>query len=316
MSEAEREMLTRRVQAFYERYHFPSFRPVEQDGLILMRRLARAAAAWDGHGARRQLRVLDAGCGTGNTLIALAKHIPDARFLGLDLSQPSLAIAEATAAADGLTNVAFRQWNLLEPFEGDDFDVVLCLGVLHHTADMEKVLAGLRTVLDQDGELLLWVYGKHGRYRHRLNARLLGMLMESEAGADDAVSTAMEFIEHAKAARDDLRPATERMSGHDGVFTTPAWVADQFFHPHELVVDLEELLTLVEAADLEMTEWLGVDQRPDRHFTSSKLCERFARLPLRKRLVALDLLLKPDRYFVALEHAGRTGSTPDDRAGL
>jgi hypothetical protein len=65
-----------------------------------------------------------------------------------------------------------------------------------------------------------------------------------------------------------------------------------------------------------MTEWLGVDQRPDRHFTSSKLCERFARLPLRKRLVALDLLLKPDRYFVALEHAGRTGSTPDDRAGL
>jgi SAM-dependent methyltransferase len=265
------------------------------------------------------MRVLDAGCGTGNTVIALAKHIPDARFLGIDLSQPSLAIAEAAAAADGLANIEFRQWNLLEPFpDCDPFDVVLCLGVLHHTADMEMVLAELQGAMAEDGELLLWVYGKHGRYRHRLNTRLLAMLTDPDAEPDEAVTATIEFIEHAGegAARDDLRPATERMSGHDDVFATPAWVADQFFHPHELVVDLEELLALADAADLELKEWLGVDQRPEKHFTSSKLCERFSRLPPRKRLVALDLLLKPDRYFVALEHAGRTGSTSDDRAGL
>jgi 2-polyprenyl-3-methyl-5-hydroxy-6-metoxy-1,4-benzoquinol methylase len=313
MSDEEQDALTRRVRAFYEQYHFPSFRPVEQDGLILMRRLARTASTFGGRESHRQLRVLDAGCGTGNTLIALARHIPDARFLGLDLSQPSLAIAEAAAAADGLTNVEFQHWNLLEPFSnGDPFDVVLCLGVLHHTAAMQTVLAGLRVVLDPEGQLLLWVYGRHGRYRHRLNTRLLAMLMEPNAEPDEAVSTAIEFIEHAAAgaARDDLRPAMGRMSGHDDVFRTPAWVADQFFHPHELVVDLEELLTLVEGAELEMTEWLGVDKQPEKHFTSSKLCKRFSRLPRRERMVALDLLLKPDRYFVVLEHAGRTGSSP------
>lgn len=308
MSDDERTTLTRRVRAFYERYHFPSIRPVEQDGLILMRRLARSASEWSGRGAHGRLRVLDAGCGTGNTLIALAKHIPEARFLGLDLSRSSLAVAEAAAAADGLTNVEFRHWNLLEPFsDGDPFDVVLCLGVLHHTADMRTVLAGLGDVLGRDGQLLLWIYGKHGRYRHRLNTRLLAMLMEPDAEPDEAVSTAIEFIQHAAggAAREDLRPAMERMSGHDDVFQAPAWVADQFFHPHELVVDLEELLTLVDSADLEMTEWLGVDERPEKHFTSAKLCERFSRLSRHQRMVALDLLLKPDRYFVVLEHRGR-----------
>jgi len=72
MSDEEPDALTRRVQAFYERYHFPSFRPVEQDGLILMRRLARIASTWKGRESGRQMRVLDAGCGTGNTLVARA----------------------------------------------------------------------------------------------------------------------------------------------------------------------------------------------------------------------------------------------------
>ena len=312
MSDEKRETVTRRVRAFYEQYHFPSFRPVEQDGLILMRRLARTASTWSGRDYHRQLRVLDAGCGTGNTLIALAKHIPGARFLGLDLSLPSLAIAEAAAAADGLTNVEFQHWNLLEPFsDGEPFDVVLCLGVLHHTANMQAVLAGLRGVLNKDGQLLLWVYGRHGRYRHRLNTRLLAMLMEPNAEPNEAVSMAIEFFEHTAAGtvRDDLRTGTERMSGHDDVFRTPAWIADQFFHPHELVVDLEELFTLVEDAELEMTEWLGVEKQPEKHFTSSKLCERFSRLPRRERMVALDLLLKPDRYFVVLEHRGMTADS-------
>jgi ubiquinone/menaquinone biosynthesis C-methylase UbiE len=308
MSEEERDLLTQRVREFYERYHFPSFRPVEQDGLILMRRVARIASAR--RECQRQLRVLDAGCGTGNTLIALAKHIPDARFLGLDLSQPSLAIAAGAARENGIANIEFRQWNLLELFsDGAPFDVVLCLGVLHHTADMQAVLSALRSVLDRDGQLLLWVYGRHGRYRHRLNARLLAMLMEPDTEPDEVLSTAIEFIEHVAAdtARGDLRTATNRMSGYDDVFRNPAWVADQFFHPHELVVDLEELLALVESAGLEMTEWLGVDRRPEKHFTSAKLRERFSRLSRREQRTALDLLLKPDRYFVVLEHAARVG---------
>jgi SAM-dependent methyltransferase len=257
------------------------------------------------------MRVLDAGCGTGNTVIGLAKQNPDVQFLGIDISEPSLAIATDAATADGVGNIEFRKWNLLDRLpENEDFDVVMCLGVLHHTADMALVLNNLSFALARDGEMFLWVYGLHGRYRHLLNARLLAMLMAVGDDSEDPVSTALDFIDHAGSGmvRDELKSATDRMADMEDVFREPAWIADQLFHPHEKSVDIVELKTLVKNAGLELSEWLAVDERPETHFASPTLCDRFRRLSLHKRLVALDLLLKPDRYFVLLEHAGNASS--------
>ena len=295
----EREV-TRRVRAFYERYHFPGIRPPEQDGLILMRRLQRTVAQ---RGESRPLRVLDAGCGTANTMLALARRLPGTRFLGVDLSESSLAIARASVADLGLANVAFRQGDLRDPL-GDEhpFDVVLCMGVLHHTADMPAVLARLRDALAGDGDLYLWVYGVHGRYRHRLNARLLAMLLGAGPDVHDPIVFARDFLEHTAdgMALADLAPAAERIATGADALRDPAWIADQFLHPHDEHVDLERLLAMVEGAGLALAEWLGVDTRPERYFGSAGLRARFGRLTPRERLLALDLLLKPDRYFVRL----------------
>jgi SAM-dependent methyltransferase len=275
--------VTRRVQAFYEQYHFPGVRPPEQDGLIL--------------------GVLDAGCGTGNTMLELAGRLSDARFLGVDLSGSSLAIARAAAADLGLTNVEFRQGDLRDPLDdGRPFDVVLCMGVLHHTADMVAVLARLREALAEDGDLYLWVYGVHGRYRHRLNARVLKMLLEAGPEPDDPIAFAREFLEHTAdgMALADLASATERIAAGGDVLCNPAWIADQFLHPRDEHVDLERLLAIVEDSGLALAEWLGVDTRPERYFGSVELQARFRLLGPRGRLLALDLLLKPDRYFIRL----------------
>jgi SAM-dependent methyltransferase len=292
--------VTRQVQAFYEQYHFPGVRPPEQDGLILMRRLLRTVAR---RREGRPLRVLDAGCGTGNTMLALARRLSDARFLGVDLSESSLAIARAAAADLGLTNVGFRQADLRDPLDDEQpFDVVLCMGVLHHTADMRAVLARLREALAEDSDLYLWVYGVHGRYRHRLNARLLKMLLEAGPEADDPIAFAREFLEHTSdgMALADLAPATERIAAGADVLRNPAWIADQFLHPRDEHVDLERLLAIVEDSGLGLAEWLGVDTRPERYLGSAGLRARFHLLAPRERLLALDLLLKPDRYFVRL----------------
>lgn len=295
--------VTRRVRAFYERYHFPGVRPPEQDGLILMRRIQRIAAR---RPEDRPLRVLDAGCGTGNTMLALARRLPDAQFLGVDLSASSLAVAREAATAGGLANVAFRQRDLRSPLrDWPPFDVVLCMGVLHHTADMPAVLGHLRETLADDGELYLWVYGMHGRYRHRLNARLLTMLLEAGPQPDDPVGFARDFLEHAGdgAALADLAPVTARIAAGANALASPAWIADQFLHPHDEHVDLDRLLAMLDAAGLALAEWLGVDPRPERHFGSEPLRERFRLLPPRRRLLALDLLLKPDRYFLSLRRS-------------
>jgi SAM-dependent methyltransferase len=254
--------------------------------------------------------VLDAGCGTGNTLISLANQIPSADFLGIDISGPSLTLAEESAVACGLENVRFREWNLIEPIPDEDpFDIVLCLGVLHHTSDMQGVLSNLRGISARDGELYLWVYGRYGRYRHMLNRRLLRMLQKSRPGNTDPLEVAVDFMKNTAtgAALKDLRSAIDRMAGDADLLLEPAWLADQFLHPHEELLDMEDLISLAGNSGFELSEWLGVDSRPDTHFSSATLIDRFLRLPRWERLVALDLLLKPDRYFVLLRQKGTVG---------
>jgi SAM-dependent methyltransferase len=96
------QAVTERVRKFYEKFNFPGVRPLEQDGLILMRHLAGCLGG--PRGKKQKRKVLDAGCGTGNTALALARRYEEVEFLGIDLSAPSLAIAGQAAREAGLHN--------------------------------------------------------------------------------------------------------------------------------------------------------------------------------------------------------------------
>ncbi len=300
MSDDSENAVTGRVREFYEKFRFPGVRPLDQDGLILMRRLAGSLVG-SGAGARR--RVLDAGCGTGNTAISLARRFPDVDFVGVDLSAGSLSIAEGAAKDGGLPNIRFRLWNLLDPELGEGpFDVVLCLGVLHHTANLQVVLANLRAAMSDDGTLYLWVYGQHGRHRHSLNRRLLNMLVAADPPVDDPVALAREFLRSGGqgAVWHDLFGTGSSSSLRQKALAEPPWIADQFLNPNEILLSMETLLALLREAGLEIEQWLGLPEKPGRLLGSEVLLKRYCRLGSREQLIALDLLLKPERYFLAL----------------
>lgn len=301
--------ITRKVREFYERCHFPGDRPLDHDGLILTRWFAKSAAALD-RGAAAPTRVLDAGCGTGNTSVALARHYPAIQFLGIDHSLSSLAQAEKRARHSGLRNLSFHHGDLMHPLAAGRFDIILCLGVLHHTADMRRVLANLRACLNPGGHLYLWVYGRHGRYRHSLNMRLLAILTGPAAAPDEALSLAGEFAlpTGGESPLDDLLGRNRLDPNHRQTFRDPVWIADQFLHPHETPVDLEELLQLIAACGLELQRQFDICEDLASYFPSAPLRERFLKLSPRDRLIALDLLLKPERYFVLLRH----GPAPEE----
>ena len=300
-NQGEERAVTDRVQKFYERFCFPGIRPLDQDGLILMRHLAGCLQSQRGNKQRR--RVLDAGCGTGNTAIALACRFKDADFLGIDISAPSLSIARQAAEQAELHNVRFRHWNLLErELHEGLFDVVLCLGVLHHTANMPVVLANLREAMTDEGVLYLWVYGQHGRYRHSLNRRLLDMLVSAGPPAEDPVGLARELLLNGGqgAVSSDLFGTGLPASLKEKALGEPAWIADQFLSPNEVLLTMESLLPLLRQAGLELAQWLGLPERASRLLGSDRLLERYARLDRHQQLIALDLLLKPNRYFLIL----------------
>jgi len=300
--------ITQKTKEFYEQYHFPGDRPIDQDGLIFLRKFSKVVEKINS--TKNNVRVLDAGCGTGNTSISLAAQFKDIEFLGLDNSSSSLDEAKFNAQKKGLTNLKFRRWNLLKRMPSKSkYDIVLCLGVLHHTGNMEKVLINLNKKLDDSGVMFLWIYGKHGRYRHSLNMRLLKMLLELKPEPENKIDLAMEFATKTEQGLPliDLIGKMKTDEMQMNAFKSPVWIADQFLNPYETLIDMEELLRLTSRAGFKISRILGVEENISKRFFSEKLSERFLRLSKNKQLIAADLLLKPERYFVMLEklRAGR-----------
>jgi SAM-dependent methyltransferase len=82
-----------------------------------------------------QDRVLDIGCGNGQTTRLAARRAERGHVVGIDLSAPMLERARALAAAEGLTNMTFEQGDAqVHPFPHGSFDVAISrFGVMFFT---------------------------------------------------------------------------------------------------------------------------------------------------------------------------------------
>lgn len=97
-------------------------------------------------------RILDAGCGSGPTCLALAER--GAEVSGFDLSAAMIEIARPS-----LSETDLRVHDLAEPLPWDDatFDIVVASLVLHYLPDWSSPLAELHRVLTPGGRLLVSV---------------------------------------------------------------------------------------------------------------------------------------------------------------
>ena len=73
----------------------------------------------------RELRIVDVGTGSGVIALSLAAKIPEAKVLGVDVSEDALALAQENAARLNLSErVQFLKGRLLENIEGA-FDLIV-----------------------------------------------------------------------------------------------------------------------------------------------------------------------------------------------
>ena len=106
--------------------------------------------------------VLEAGCGVGAQTVTLARRSPDARFISVDISADSIAEARRRTDAAGLTNVQFRQANILAlPLEAESFDHVFVCFVLEHLSRPVEALTILMGLLKPGGTVTV-IEGDHG----------------------------------------------------------------------------------------------------------------------------------------------------------
>ncbi len=112
-------------------------------------------------------RVLDLACGHGRHSLELARR--GYRVTGLDLSEPSLAIARETASQAGL-DVEFIHGDMREiPFTGE-FDAVINLftafGYLESEAEDQRVLDSVARALKPGGGFLIDTINALWLFRH------------------------------------------------------------------------------------------------------------------------------------------------------
>ncbi len=110
-----------------------------------------------------QLKVLIAGCGTGNQILQ-AQRYKNAQITAIDLSLSSLSYAQRKINELGINNVELIQMDILEvSLLEEQFDIIECGGVLHHMNNPSQGLKALLGVLKKTGFLKLGLYSELAR---------------------------------------------------------------------------------------------------------------------------------------------------------
>jgi SAM-dependent methyltransferase len=252
-----------RLAEQYEAYPYPRREPRDEAKRLIVGSPGhlREIDHWV-FGARRPtsqpLRALIAGGGTGDATIMLAQQMAREGRAGsvtwLDRSAAALNIAQARAAARGLTNIVWEQRSLLElPGSGlGPFDYVDCCGVLHHLPDPAEGLRALLSVLAPGGGLGLMVYAPHGRtgiYMLQDALRLLAPSDEAPAARLDVAKRVMRHLpETAWLRRNGF--LDDHINGGD------AGLYDLLLNPRDRAFTARELHALLAAQGLTVTCWV------------------------------------------------------------
>jgi SAM-dependent methyltransferase len=208
--------------------------------------------------ASRPLNALIAGGGTGDGTIMLAQQMTSLGRPGgvtwLDRSGAAQAIAQARAAARGLTNIVWQQRSLLDlPASAfGPFDYIECCGVLHHLPDPAQGLRALLSVLAPGGGVGLMVYAPYGRTGVYMMQDALRRLAPSDEVPRQRLDIARRVMRHL--------PETQWLRRNrifdDHINGGDAGLYDLLLNPRDRAYTVSELSALVEDAGLRVTCWV------------------------------------------------------------
>jgi carbamoyltransferase len=210
--------VTEAVKAFYEETPFPNYDEHDSVRSLIDKSRRGIYAHMLNEGLPFNGRILEVGCGTGQLTNFLG--ISCREVIGVDLCLNSLRLAERFRSEHGLERVRFAQMNLFRPtFTPGQFDVILCNGVLHHTADPYGGFKRLVPLLRPGGHIIIGLYNKYGRLMTDLRRAIFRMTGGRATWLDP-------YLRSTKMSREKRR----------------AWFADQYQHPHESKHTIGEVL--------------------------------------------------------------------------
>jgi SAM-dependent methyltransferase len=203
---------------------------------------------WPDREYRPDLDVLIAGCGT-NQAAVFAYTNPGARVVAIDVSQPSLDHHRFLKDKYGLKNLDLHRLPIEEVGTlGQDYDLVVSTGVLHHMADPKAGMRALAARLRPDGVAAIMLYARYGR----IGVEMLQGVFRDLGLAQDEPSLAV--VKAAIAALPQDHPLRSYLSvAPDLKFD--AGLVDTFLHGRDRSYTVADCLDLVASAGLVFQDW-------------------------------------------------------------
>ena len=170
------ESVSKKVRKQYEEHPYPRWRHANKNlpsnFLYILNNEIEPNKLENNNNNFHNPNVLIAGCGTGKHIISAQTYL-NANILGIDLSLSSLAYAKRKTIELGLKNIEFLHTDILQLKNlKKKFDIIECVGTLHHMKDPFKGLKALIDILEPHGFLKLGLYSKLAR-RHIIKIKEL-----------------------------------------------------------------------------------------------------------------------------------------------
>lgn len=214
---------------FYRRFPWP-WPPMRweapEDPTFELQMLNQSLGDWSGRSVPRGARIWVGGCGT-NQALHTALKFPDAQVLGSDVSSASLELCRRHADQLGVTNLELREETLNEARYREEFDYVICTGVIHHNEQPRLTLERLARAMKPDGVLELMVYNRFHRTLSSCFQKAVRLLGTGQRDFDRDLATARQLVEQFPAKNQMGEFLTEFREGSESDF------ADLLIHPLE-----------------------------------------------------------------------------------
>ena len=235
---------------FYGRFPYP-WRPAQFNYLLdpdfetVM--LNQELGDWQHQTIPRQPKIWVAGCGT-NQAVWTVLRFPNAKVLGSDLSVQSLELAAKSAQELKLSNLELRNESIDQVDYAEQFDYVICTGVIHHNAQPQAILKKLARALKPTGILELMVYNRY----HRIITTAVQKAVRTLSGNKSASGFELELTLVRRMIENFPIQNTVSTLLHEHQGSPEAALADDLLQPVEQSYTVESLDCMANDCDLEI----------------------------------------------------------------
>ena len=169
MPEEKHKVTTEEVRAYWGKKNIPQqwyskktpftlpwFNELSYKRYTLYYPYVKTESEFEYHGGEE---VLEIGCGIGTDLVEFAKG--GAIVTGTDLGPDQVMLTKLNLDLRDLPYKEVREADIENlPFPDGSFDLVYCIGVIHHVANPEKAVSEIFRVLKPDGKAIVLVYAR------------------------------------------------------------------------------------------------------------------------------------------------------------